>query len=104
MSSTDLHPIGPDLLRHNRRVMAERIGWPDGALEACDKLEAAYPDWIVGWQRESTITGFARPAGFYASRWSRRYNEPSAYGEDPLDLAVAIETWMWQGPFGLRRQ
>jgi hypothetical protein len=49
MTSTDLHPIGPDLLRHNRRVLAERLGWPEGAVDACAALEAEFPRWMVFW-------------------------------------------------------
>ena len=100
----DLHPIGPDLLRHNRRVMAERLGWPDGAVETCDWLQDAYPDWISGWQAEQAIPGFEKPAGYYASRWHRRSNEPAAYGADMLDLAVAIETWPWDQVAAYRPQ
>lgn len=103
MTSTgDLHPIGPDLLRLNRRVIASRTGWPEGAVEACDKLHDAYPDWIPGWQPANTIRGFEKPAGYYASRHNRRHDEPSAYGEDPVDLAVAIATWPFD-EFGFYR-
>lgn len=98
MPSTDIPP-GPELLRHNRRVMAERIGWPDGAVEACDKLQDAYPGWNPGWQPESTIRGFEHPAGYFASRLGRRYNEPVAYGSDPDELASVIDGWAWPIPW-----
>jgi hypothetical protein len=41
-------PVDPAL---NRRLVAERLGWPDGALEACSALEADYPAWHVFWTR-----------------------------------------------------
>lgn len=48
---TALHPIDDDLPRRNRRVLAERQGWPDGALDACLELEQAYPRWAVLWTK-----------------------------------------------------
>lgn len=100
MAGTDLKPFTPDLLRHNWRVMAERVGWPDGAVEACERILEAFPDWVPGWQHESKIAGFEHPAGFYASRHHRRYDEPSAYGADPVALVVAITTWPHGHSFG----
>lgn len=102
MATEHLHPVNDDLLRHNRRIIASRIGWPDGAVEACDKLQDAYPDWIPGWQPASTIPGFEHPAGYFASRHSRRHDEPPAYGADPLELAAAIEGWPWQNAMDYR--
>lgn len=40
----------PDPL-HNRRLIAERLGWPDGALDACLALEADFPRWSVYWTK-----------------------------------------------------
>lgn len=34
---------------HNRRVIADRLGWPEGALDACLALEEQYPRWGVFW-------------------------------------------------------
>lgn len=31
----------------NREVIAERLGWPYGALAACRELEACHPGWSV---------------------------------------------------------
>ena len=39
------HPHGPELGRRNRRIVAGRLGWPDGAVEACEAAAAmaGYP-------------------------------------------------------------
>ncbi|AGL19478.1 hypothetical protein [Actinoplanes sp. N902-109] len=33
----------------NRELVAQRLGWPDGALNNCRALEAEFPDWSVFW-------------------------------------------------------
>jgi hypothetical protein len=57
---------GLALARKNQALFAERFHWPDGALEACRKLEDRFPGWYVSWLPENTIAGFERPAGFWA--------------------------------------
>lgn len=81
-------PLGPQLGWHNRRVIADRIGWPEGALEACEAIERVNPDWSPWWQAANTIPGWEAPAGFYA-----RPNDssPYAYGETADSLAKVIE-------------
>jgi hypothetical protein len=34
---------------HNRRVMAERLKWPAGHLETCERLDDEHPGWYAGW-------------------------------------------------------
>ena len=48
----------------NRRILAERQDWPDGALEVCESIESEFGDWSPSWMPENTIKGFERPAGF----------------------------------------
>jgi hypothetical protein len=52
--------------RRNQKILAERLGWPDGALAACWDLENRHPGWHVDWLSENTSPGFERPAGFRA--------------------------------------
>jgi len=59
---------GRELRHHNNRIMAERLNWPDGVLDACHNLEDRHPGWSVGWLGENTIKGFERPAGYIATR------------------------------------
>ncbi len=42
---TELAPPGPELAERNRELIAERLKWPEGALEACRDLEDRSPPW-----------------------------------------------------------
>jgi hypothetical protein len=53
--------------RNNQRLIAERTGWPEGALQACADLEDRHPGWHVSWMNENVTPGWERPAGFSAS-------------------------------------
>jgi hypothetical protein len=76
---TDLAPIGPYLATRNRRLFAQRGGWPDGALDACEILDAECPGWTVYWSRGPV--GDSRP-GFYAIR-----DRETVYAADAAVLA-----------------
>lgn len=84
-------PPGEELAWRNRRIIAERTGWPAGALEACEQIQAAHPAWDVNWRDANTIKGFEAPAGFYAVRLDARGPERATYGPDPDTLVAAIE-------------
>lgn len=47
----DLHPVGPELARRNRMIISVRTGWPDDALETCERLDREHPGWSVWWRR-----------------------------------------------------
>jgi hypothetical protein len=53
--------------QRNQRLIAERTGWPPGALDTCRRLEVEHPGWRVAWLRENRYPGFERPAGWLAS-------------------------------------
>lgn len=73
---------------HNRRAAAKRAGWPDGALEECERLDKEY-GWTVSWH----------PDGYSAIRRGRPrqkargcgYSWPRVRGATPAELAAAIE-------------
>lgn len=67
----------------NRRLIAERMGWPAGALDECLRLERERPDYEVAWFPEWKTPGFERPAGFYA--WS--------VGDQPLHKGTKRREW-----------
>lgn len=76
----------------NRRVFAQRQGWPAGAVEACEAIEQAYPTWRPTWSPASIIRGFERPAGYLATRQGgTRRDEPPAFGVTPQELVADIE-------------
>lgn len=95
---SDLAPVGPALAWANRRLIAERLRWPDGALEHCERIDGTHPGWSTGWQEASAITGFEKPAGYYATaRYTARGDygrsfRPEVYGATPDELVAAIET------------
>lgn len=62
--------LSPETIRQNRRLIAERLHWPDGALEACEQLESEHPGFEVAWfgENRSARPEFNKPAGFYAWR------------------------------------
>lgn len=65
---TALRPVGPELARKNRRLIADRLHWPDGAVGECERLELEFPSmevcWFSRWRSENPA--FNREEGFYA--------------------------------------
>lgn len=93
---SDLPPVGEELAYKNRRVIAERVGWPAGAVEACEAIDAAHDGWYTTWVDGYIVTIDGRselkPTGYYAQ--SRVFKEAApVYGATPQELAEAIETW-----------
>ena len=87
---TTLPPSGPELAWRNRRVIAERLGWPAGALEACEAIEVEHPNWYPGYRQANTVPGFESPAGFYAIRRGAARGELVAYGADAEALRTVL--------------
>jgi hypothetical protein len=81
-----LLPPGPELVAHNRRVIAEREFWPRGAVQMCEHLDAVHPGWTAHWYPENKIKGWEHPAGYRASHPSSGY----VCGEDPAALEAAM--------------
>lgn len=89
---TDLDPVGAELGRMNKRILADRCGWPDGALEECEKLDADFPEWSASWARGGGLTW--REDGYYAQprRWSYSGPNPFLYGATVDDLRAELQT------------
>jgi hypothetical protein len=82
---------GPELAWRNRRVLAERLHWPAGALEDCERLDPLYPRWSITWSPGNTVRGFERPAGFYGFDLDYTGWQPvPAYGATAAELVDAI--------------
>ncbi|WP_189337004.1 hypothetical protein [Actinoplanes ianthinogenes] len=81
---------GPDensLLWPNRRVIAERLGWPDERLADCERLDHEHPGWSVTWWDSR----HGEPAGFRARhrvRW-RYFTHAAGVTEAELVAAMA---------------
>jgi len=89
--SGELAPIGPEMGRRNRRLIAERTGWPKGAVEACEAIERDHPGWRVDYMHESNIRGFEHAAGFYGVIAINRREERTVYGATAEELTEEIE-------------
>jgi hypothetical protein len=90
--SAPLAPVGPEMERRNRRLIAERLHWPTGTAEQCEQIEDQAPGWSLWWTDRSGWE-WDRP-GFYASRvqWHRYDDGPRwVYGATPDDVLKAIE-------------
>jgi hypothetical protein len=79
-------PIGPELRERNREVLAERLHWPDGALEVTRQLEVMNPGTSVWW---GTGRLSDPKPGFYARRGDGHHAR-MFYGETAIDLQVAL--------------
>lgn len=89
-------PESRELAWKNRRTLARRLGWPDGAAEACERVERAHLRWHPSW---CPGYGRTRPRpGFYAVLWKEDLRlRPVIFGADGPALARAIETYEREG-------
>ena len=81
--------LPPEVQERNRELVAERLGWPDGALEACRKVEAVHSGWYCWWS-PTPWPPRDRPA-YGAARVNAHWNVPPLYAETPDDLAMLID-------------
>lgn len=82
------------MAERNREVLAERLGWPDGAVEATRQIERDFPGWVAWWSgRENKAKGFESPVGYsatYEHRAGGLVNRTTVYGVTPEELAARI--------------
>jgi hypothetical protein len=69
----------PSLRWRNRRVLAERLRWPAGILDDCERIEQEHPSWGINWYAD-------KPRGFTARHRQRRRYYFAAAGETEADL------------------
>jgi hypothetical protein len=81
--------LPPEVQERNRELVAERLGWPDGAIEACRKVEAAHPGWYSWWSPNPWPPRDGPAYG--AARINARWNDPTLYADTPEELAELIE-------------
>ncbi len=86
-----LDPPGLELEWRNRRIIADRMCWPAGAVETCEEIERKHPGWYPNWHAPNLYKGFEAPAGYYARRRGARDREPTSYGVDAAGLIAAID-------------
>ncbi len=86
-------PARPDdpgsMVERNRVILAQRLGWPDGAVEACREIERACPGYSVWYG-----TGDVRenmPPHYSARKHDARYRDPTYRGETPAAVVAKIQ-------------
>lgn len=81
---------GLSFARQNQKLIAERTGWPEGALQTCWEIEGRHPGWMVDWLHENTIKGFERAAGFRASLLEGLH-QCDVFAAEPAELESLME-------------
>jgi hypothetical protein len=72
----------------NRRVLAERMDWPDGDVEECEKLDGEYPGCYASFFPRNA--GWSK-IGWYATLWRSHHDEPKTlYGTTFEELRSAL--------------
>jgi hypothetical protein len=89
-----MEPIQPEVIERNRELIAERLGWPAGALEAVRQLEAQHPGYSVFWGKGRVSD--PRP-GFYAMR-GEGFRRRTFYGATAANLSAALAADAAQHP------
>ncbi|MFI9741595.1 hypothetical protein [Streptomyces sp. NPDC052494] len=74
---------------HNVRVLAERMGWPEGIAERLVVIERCFPAWLTSYARLDTPNV---PAGSCTARLERPVGEfaPALVAADPAELAAMV--------------
>lgn len=75
-----------ELQWRNRRVIAERLRWPAGVLEICERLDRLHPPWHVDW--EDANLGPSRWA--HSARYSATRYDVSIEDGDPMRTGDGI--------------
>jgi hypothetical protein len=81
-----LPPIDPE---RNREVIAERLGWPPGAVQACRDLEAHHPGWRVHYDTGGHLH---QPDSEYVAQLAEPWHgyRPRLSAPDPAGLGARI--------------
>lgn len=99
LGDTEPAPDQPGTLRQgNMIILANRLKWPAGALAVCQRLEAAFPDYGLFWDRERE--GYR---AYYSSVRDRRDPELTAKTENDMVgvIAADIQRRLLQNPTGI---
>lgn len=90
-----MEPIDPLPIDHekNRQILADRCGWPDGALDACREIEARFPAWHCWWTDSPWRADGQVPDGpcFGADRVKHARAGGALYAVTPDEVAQMIK-------------
>ena len=70
-----------------REVEAERMKWPAGMLETCERLDTEYPGWRTGWFPEGRWYTALHTERTLSFRWAR-----AATVEELIDTMIDLDT------------
>ena len=77
-----------DLRDRNRELISQRLGWPDGAVDAVRKLESEHDGYLVYWA--DGVWPFEYGAGFYARRDNGRTYPDVLFATTPEELDAIL--------------
>lgn len=73
----------------NREIIAQRLGYPDGTVEAEREIERRCPDYCA-WFSKGDMPG--QPGPRYGARIrNARFSDPTYYGTTPNEVVKQIE-------------
>ncbi len=81
-------PALHQIVTRDRRRFAEQLGWPDGTVEACERIEREQPGWRVSWLPANPVRGHERDACFWARR---EWPWHEIHAADPAELVAEIQ-------------
>jgi hypothetical protein len=89
----------PEVASSQRRKLAALQGWPEGALDECEKLDGEAPDWWTTYRMATERLGLNLPEGFYAERKNGPSGRP-AYAPTADALLARLKAWPAPSPPG----
>jgi hypothetical protein len=75
---------------NNRRVLAERLKWPDGILAEAEHLDEKHPGWSTWWYGDGRGFCASMPDGESRRRPSGGWEQPTVYGPSVAELEESI--------------
>ncbi len=88
MNGWDGGPAG-EMAERNREIIAERLGYPEGTVEAERLVEAECPEYFC-WYSKGGMAG--QPGPHYGARLRHaRYCDPDYYADSPEALIAKIQ-------------
>jgi hypothetical protein len=86
---TDSPGPSEELREKNREVLAERLGYPAGTVEAEREIERACPGYFA-WYSDGTLQ--EQPPRYGARKRDATFRDPTFYAETPAGVIAAIRS------------
>jgi hypothetical protein len=82
-----------DFVSRNRRLLAQRLGWPEGAVEECERVDRLAPGWWTTYRPASDGAGLTLAEGYYAVRKNEHRRQRPRYAPNADELLARIRAW-----------